>query len=154
MESPRFSQQLTLSTCSGVVVTKALHLPHGARRKLSLVGNNFCVLAFNHGLDPTMDLTLRVCNTIASRMVKRKRESVLPPARLLRTELWLKFAAKQRNLNFSEYLRLRLLHPSKLRRVSTRKPDEREKVRQEKVCSVGNRKRASKRDRYKRPAQS
>src|SRR5215469_2242825 len=48
-----------------------------------------------------------------------------PPARLDKAELeWLKCQANQRNISFSEYLRLRLLHPGKLRRVSTRRREE------------------------------
>src|SRR6516162_5679095 len=65
-------------------------------------------------------------------MLRNKRDSVLPPARLYRAELeWLKTQANQRNISFSEYLRLRLLHPGKLRRVSTRRAEEREKQGQE-----------------------
>jgi hypothetical protein len=61
-------------------------------------------------------------------MLRNKRDSVLPPARLYRAELeWLKTQADQRNISFSEYLRLRLLHPGKLRRVSTKRAERLEK---------------------------
>ena len=61
-------------------------------------------------------------------MARTKRDSVLPPARLHKAELeWLKSQANQRHMSLSEYLRLRLLHPGKLRRVSTGKREQGEK---------------------------
>ena len=48
---------------------------------------------------------------------KGKRSCVLPPVRLHPIELnWLKEEAKRRGLSFSEFARLRLLHPVTLRR--------------------------------------
>ena len=61
-------------------------------------------------------------------MPRTKRESVLPPVRLHRSELErLKSQANQWDMTFSAYLRLRLLHAGKLRRVSTRRREEGEK---------------------------
>jgi len=58
-------------------------------------------------------------------MPRTKRHAVLPPTRLHGAELeWLKSQANQRNMSLSEYLRLKLLHPGKLRRVSTRRREE------------------------------
>jgi hypothetical protein len=60
-------------------------------------------------------------------MARSKRDSVLPPARLHKEELeWLKMQANQRDMSLSAYLRLRLLHPGKLRRVSTRRREKKE----------------------------
>ena len=62
-------------------------------------------------------------------MARSKRDSVLPPARLHKEELeWLKMQANQRDMSLSAYLRLRLLHPGKLRRVSTGGREELRKI--------------------------
>ena len=58
-------------------------------------------------------------------MARTKRDNVLPPTRLHDAELdWLKRQANQRHMSLSEYLRLKLLHPGKLRNVSTRGREE------------------------------
>jgi hypothetical protein len=65
---------------------------------------------------------------VLHRMPRTKRDSVLPPVRLHKAELErLKSQANQWDMTFSAYLRLKLLHPGKLRRVSTRGREEGEK---------------------------